>query len=127
MINEESKLKEKLDRKNREIQILKESSSIINSTLDLDANLNRLLKSLEEYFQFKHSMILLTDNDKEFLTLFASYGYRESGIGAKVRLGKGIIGTVAKRKKMLNLGNIVHSNRGKHGAHIAGRHRPGAS
>ena len=109
MINEESKLKEKLDRRNREMQILKESSSIINSSRDLDTNLNGLLKSLKEYFQFKHSMILLADNNKEFLTVFASYGYHEPGIGAKVRFGKGIIGTVAKRKKMLNLGNIVHS------------------
>jgi len=109
MIDEESKLKEKLDRRDKELQILKESSSIINSSRDLDTNLNSLLKSLEDYFQFKHSMILLADNDKEFLTVFASYGYREPGIGAKVRFGKGIIGTVAKRKKMLNLGNIIHS------------------
>jgi len=89
MINEDSKLKEKLDRKNREIQILKESSSIINSSVGLDINLHSLLKSLDEYFLFKHSMILLTDADGKFLTVFASYGYREPGIGSKVRIGKG--------------------------------------
>ena len=108
MINEDSKLKEKLDRKNREIQILKESSSIINSSVGLDINLHSLLKSLDEYFLFKHSMILLTDADGKFLTVFASYGYSEAGIGSKVRIGKGIIGTVAKRKKMLNMGNITY-------------------
>ncbi len=103
---EDSLLKEKLDRKNREIQILKEISAKINSSLDLNHTLNTFLKLLDKYFTYRHSMILLVDPDNIFLTVFSSYGYLESGIGAKVRIGKGIIGTVAKRKKMMNIGNI---------------------
>src|ERR1051326_8458908 len=60
----------------------------------------------ETPFGFKHSMLLLSDDEEGSLTVTASHGYAEKGIGAQVRLGEGIIGVVARRKKIMRMGNI---------------------
>ncbi len=102
----EQRLLKKLDRRDREIKILKVISTRINASLDLDYTLKTLLEQLDQFFEFRHSMILLSSPKDQFLTVRASHGYSEKGTGAKVSIGKGIIGTVAKRKRMLNVPNI---------------------
>ena len=103
----EQQLRKTLERRSREIQILRTVAARINASFDLDYTLRELLKYLDEYFDFKHSMMLLATPGDPFLTVFASHGYPEKGSGAKVRIGKGIIGIVAQRKKMLNIPNIA--------------------
>src|SRR6187401_95526 len=99
------KLQDKLDRKNKELDILGKIFIDIHRTLDLDIILHTILDKLEEYFSFRHSMILLTGK-VHFLKVVASHGYPEKGIGAKTEIGKGVIGTAAKRKQIIRLGNI---------------------
>ena len=99
------KLQDKLDRKNKELDILGKIFIDIHRTLDLDIILHTILNKLEEYFSFHHSMILLTGKGN-FLKVVASHGYPEKGIGAKTEIGKGVIGTAAKRKQIIRLGNI---------------------
>ncbi len=101
------RIQKKLNRKNKETEILKEVSIKISSSLDLNITLNTLLELLDNYFSYRHSMILLTSEGQRFLTVFASYGYPDQGIGAKVEVGKGIIGMVAKKKQIVRLGNIT--------------------
>jgi adenylate cyclase len=103
----ELRLIRKLDRKLREIKILKVVSAQINGSLDLDVMMKSLLEQLDQFFDFKHSMILLSNPRESFLTVCASHGYAQAGTGARVGMGKGVIGTVAKRKKMLNVPNIA--------------------
>ncbi|HUR31758.1 MAG TPA: adenylate/guanylate cyclase domain-containing protein [Saprospiraceae bacterium] len=103
----EIRLIKKLDRRNRELQILKAISTRINVSLDLDYTLNTLLEQLDQFFEFRHSMILLANPNENFISLRASHGYPDKGTGARVGFGKGVIGTVAKRKKMLNVPNIA--------------------
>lgn len=103
----ELRLIKKLDRRNQEIQILKVISTRINASLDLDFTLKTLLEQLDQFFGFRHSMILLANPNETFLSVRASHGYAEKGTGARVGFGKGVIGTVAKRKKMLNVPNIA--------------------
>lgn len=100
-------IQQKLARKKKEIEILKEVSVRISSSLDLNLTLKNLLELLDKYFSFRHSMILLSETQDRFLKVFASYGYTDQGIGAKVEVGKGIVGLVAKKKQMLRLGNIT--------------------
>ena len=100
-------IQQKLARKKKEIEILKEVSVRISSSLDLNLTLNNLLELLDKYFSFRHSMILLSETQDRFLKVFTSYGYTDQGIGAKVEVGKGIVGMVAKKKQMLRLGNIT--------------------
>lgn len=96
-----------LNRKAQEVQIFQEISTEINNTLDLDSILNKMLSLLDKTFEFRHSMVLLIDeNVDDILRVAASYGYDTDGIGAEVKIGEGIIGVVAKRKKLMRMGNI---------------------
>ncbi len=94
-----------LNRKTQEVKIIQEISSEINATLDLDVILQKMLQSLDKTFDFKFSMVLLMKGEEE-LEVAASYGYENPGIGAVVKVGEGIIGVVAKRKKLVRMGNI---------------------
>lgn len=100
------KLNADLVRKTQEVRIIQEISTEINTTLDLDTILSKMLLSLDKTFEFKHSMVLLVDTNGETLKVAASHGYSDSGIGAEVKIGEGIIGVVAKRKKLMRMGNI---------------------
>src|SRR6188474_2766743 len=80
-------LNKNLSRKTQEVRILQEISREINATLDLDEILATILKSMDETFGFRHSMILLLDERRDVLTVAASRGYADSGIGAEVNVG----------------------------------------
>jgi serine phosphatase RsbU (regulator of sigma subunit) len=99
-------LNEELNRKTREVRIIQEISSEINTTLDLNLILKSMFLSLDRTFGFRHSMVLLLEDDNEALRVVASHGYEDAGIGAKVKVGQGVIGVVAKRKKIMRIGNI---------------------
>jgi class 3 adenylate cyclase len=99
------RLTERLSRKQKEFEILGEIFSQMRSSIDLNVILHNILEQLDHYFGFDHSMILLS-NKQTLLKVVASHGYPTKGIGAKVEIGKGIIGTAAKRKQLIRMGNI---------------------
>ena len=65
-----------------------------------------MLGILDDVLGFEHSMILLADEAGERLTALASRGYPESGVGAEVRFGDGVIGTVAKTRRLLRVSSL---------------------
>jgi adenylate cyclase len=81
-------------------------SERINGALHLESLLAVVLEALEEYFGFSHTAVLLYDEATLRLTTLASRGYGESGIGAEVALGEGLIGTVARDRKLLRLTSL---------------------
>ena len=91
-----------------EIRGLQMVSVRINQSRDLDELLRSTLLSLDEGLGFTHSIVLLPDESGERLFSVASRGYGASGVGAEVRLGEGLIGTVAREKRMIRLSG-VHS------------------
>jgi len=99
-------LAEQLERRNKEIEIIERVASQISKTLNLDAIAKTMLISMEEYFGFKHSMILLLDGSESTLKVIATHGYKEEGIGAEVKIGVGVIGMVAKKKKLMRMANL---------------------
>ncbi|MCK5278222.1 MAG: GAF domain-containing protein [Cyclobacteriaceae bacterium] len=89
------------------VKIIREVSSKVNTSLDLQTIFESTFQLLDRYFQFKHIMILLVDKKVSGqLAVTASHGYNGEGIGATVPIGKGVIGMVAKNKKLLRMSNI---------------------
>jgi hypothetical protein len=89
-----------------ELRGLQLVSDRINRACDLDALLNATLSALEELFAFRHGMVLLPGDDPSRLVAIASRGYGEAGIGAEVRLGEGLIGTVAAQRRAIRLTGV---------------------
>ncbi|HVR41193.1 MAG TPA: GAF domain-containing protein [Thermoanaerobaculia bacterium] len=87
-----------------EIRGLQLVSERINRAEDLESLLTLVLQSLDEYFGFEHTMVLLCDDVK--LVTIASRGYGQSGVGAEVAAGAGLIGTVAREKRMLRISGL---------------------
>ncbi len=81
-------------------------SERINRAADLETLFTVVLEALEEYFHFSHTSVLLYDEANRRLTTMASRGYGESGIGAEVGLGDGLIGTVALERRLLRLTSL---------------------
>ncbi|MGH9148475.1 MAG: sigma 54-interacting transcriptional regulator, partial [Vicinamibacterales bacterium] len=95
-----------LDRKTTELQILQRVSSQINSTLDLDEIYDIALRTMDELFEFHHAVILLVEPGGETLRVVASRGFENQATGGRVRIGTGVIGVVAERRKMLHVSNL---------------------
>ena len=104
--DEFKKLKEAFERKTKEVEIIKKISSQINKTFDTKFIAKALLEAMDEFFGFKYSMILLLDEKMQKLNVLATHGYENKGIGASVKLGIGVIGIVAKKKKMMRMANL---------------------
>jgi putative methionine-R-sulfoxide reductase with GAF domain len=89
-----------------EVRGLQCISERINRSCDLESLLRDALEALEDYFHFSHTSVLLYEEAGRRLVTLASRGYGESGIGAEVALGQGVIGTVARERKVLRLTNL---------------------
>jgi hypothetical protein len=89
-----------------EVRGLQFVSERINRACDLESLLSEVLDALEEYFKFAHTAVLLWDETGRRLVTLASNGYGASGIGAEVGLGEGLIGTVARERKLLRLTSL---------------------
>jgi adenylate cyclase len=81
-------------------------SERINRSVGLESLLRGVLEALEEYFSFSHTAILLHDEANHRLTTMASRGYGESGVGAEVAIGEGLIGTVARERRLLRVTSL---------------------
>ena len=89
-----------------EVRGLQWVSERINRARDLETLLQAALEALEEYFTFRHTSVLLYDEPCGKLVTLASRGYGESGIGAEVRLGEGVIGTAARDRQVLRFSSF---------------------
>ena len=89
-----------------ELRGLQYVSERINRAQTLEQMLTSTLEALEEYFGFSHSMVLLNEEGAGKLVTIASRGYGQSGVGAEVRHGDGLIGTVAREQRVLRISNL---------------------
>jgi hypothetical protein len=89
-----------------EIRGLQLVAERINRADSLDLLLDSVLESLDTYFGFEHTMILLEDESTRRLVMIASRGYSESGVGAEVEPGEGLIGTVARERRILRISGL---------------------
>ena len=105
------RLNRELARKSDQVRIIQQISSEITSSLDLDEVLGIVLRAMDRVLGFAHSMILLKDLSEDVLRVAATRGYPDQTAGAVVRLGEGVVGVVADRRRMMRIGNIGATRR----------------
>jgi len=98
-------LLEKLAQKTSEVEVLRRIAFDVNSTLDLDQIYSIVLRTMDEFFGFRHSTILLLE-DPGTLRVVASHGYEAQPLGGTVAVGTGVIGTVAKRRRLMRVNHL---------------------
>jgi adenylate cyclase len=89
-----------------ELRGLQWVSDRINRAGDLASLLDAVLEALDSYFGFRHAMLLLADESTGRLVTLGSRGYGEAGIGAEVAVGEGLVGTVARERRVLRISGI---------------------
>ena len=90
-----------------EVRVLRRVSLEMNSTLNLDEIFGVVLRTMDELFSFHHSIILLLGEDsEETLRVVASRGYEGQALGGTVGVGTGVIGVVAKKRKLMRVSNL---------------------
>ncbi len=95
-----------LEGRRSEVRGLQWVSERINKSPDLESLLAAVLAALEEYFHFSHTMVLLYDEGSDRLTTLATRGYEDKGVGAEVPMGQGLIGAVARERRLLRFKNL---------------------
>lgn len=68
---------------------------------------DRLLGELRHGFGVEHAQILMHDEPAGRLYAVATMGYRESGVGAEVTLGEGVIGVAARERIPIRISHMT--------------------
>jgi hypothetical protein len=74
---------------------------------DLEGLLDALLDGLAAHFGIEQAMVLLADTRGERLYTVASRGYPQSGVGAEIRPGEGVIGTAAQARTPIRISHAT--------------------
>lgn len=89
------------------MRAMQEVSECLRQAQSLDALLDTILETIERIFGFGHSMILLGADEPDRLTLVASRGYAEGGVGSEVGFGEGIVGLVAEARRPVRISGML--------------------
>ncbi len=95
-------LKEQLKEKDRQIELLHAINRIVSEMPDLDALLQQFSDLIVEQLKADAVLIYLLDENKEHLVLRGSHKPHREQIGRlKLKLGEGITGWVAEKRKVV--------------------------
>ena len=81
-----------------DVTVLRECMARLSSATDLASLLDTLLDVLADPIGVTHAMVLMHEPSGQRLYTVASRGYAESGVGAEVHPGEGIIGAAAQAR-----------------------------
>ncbi|WP_374654467.1 GAF domain-containing protein [Dongia sp.] len=87
---------------------LRQTLPRLRAARDLDSLIATLLSSLRTEFRLPHVMLLMADAACDRLYTVASLGYAESGVGAEILPGQGVIGVAARERTPIR---IAHATR----------------
>jgi adenylate cyclase len=89
------------------VKALQDLSDRINRAESLEGLVDSILAGLEDSFGFRNSMILVPTEQEGVLVTLATRGYPQSGAGAEVRHGEGIVGMVAEARKPIRISGLM--------------------
>jgi signal transduction histidine kinase len=98
-------LAEQLARRSAEVEVLRRIALDVNATLDLGPIYDVVLRTMDECFGFRHSIILLFEGSNT-LRVVASHGYEDQALGGTITVDIGVIGTVAKRRRLMRVNHL---------------------
>lgn len=85
------------------LSALRQTLPRLAASRDLDSLVAALLDSLQSEFKLSHVMLLMANAEGDRLYTLASQGYPESGVGAEILPGQGVIGVAAREKTPIRL------------------------
>ena len=88
---------------------LQDLAARVNTAESLEQLLESILAGLEEVFGFTHAIVALATDEPRVLATVTSRGYPETGAGAEVRFGEGIIGLVAEAQKPIRISGLLRA------------------
>ncbi|MEE9270447.1 MAG: GAF domain-containing protein [Candidatus Krumholzibacteria bacterium] len=104
--------KKLLEKRIKEFQFLTRSSHALNSTLDLDRLLNRILQIVKDALAVETASVLFLDAEKKNMVFALAHGKRGREIlGTKIPLGEGVVGWVAKNERPLIINDLSKDKR----------------
>jgi hypothetical protein len=90
------------------ITALRECVGQLSGDSDLGGMFDAILHALQTRFDMHHAMVLMLDESGQRLFTVASQGYVESGIGAEILLGEGVIGVAAQHRTVIRINHMAH-------------------
>jgi adenylate cyclase len=77
---------------------LRRALDLLGDAADLSDLADRALAALTPGFGIRHALLLMLDETGDALYTLGSLGYPDSGIGAEVKVGEGLIGVAARER-----------------------------
>ena len=102
----DNNLEERLERKTKELEIVQQVAVALNASNEVETIALLMLKLMEEYFDFQHSILLVLRPEEEVLEVVATHGYEVDNLGKTISVGMGVIGMVAKKQRMMRMANL---------------------
>lgn len=93
----------------RALEVISDLSQTLLGSLDSSELLDELLKSIRRHFGLDHCYVVLPRNDE--LKVAAAIGAASDQIGSFIRIGVGLAGVAAQRKRIVRFGNMRASRR----------------
>jgi predicted pyridoxine 5'-phosphate oxidase superfamily flavin-nucleotide-binding protein len=89
------------------VSLLRSAVTRLAGAPDLAALLDELLDCLGEGFGIAHAMVLMSDPGGAKLYTVASRGYAQSGVGAEIHPGEGVIGAAALARTPIRISHAT--------------------
>ena len=83
----------------------------MSRSLDLGAMVATALEGMDQLLGYRHSTMLMLDEQQQHLFTIASHGFPAEGVGSEVALGEGVAGAAAQTCRPVRVGGLQQMQR----------------